>query len=127
MSASVNQDAKRTKDVNWLRDILPRLLQNNTQQKIYPRVMTYGYNADVWMTKSVQEIDVPVDNLLSYLATERSQVREAMSSYTVPANLRKDPERPLFFVGHSLGGIVIQQVRTIDPLLLSGESMSTLD
>ena len=127
MSASVNQDAKRTKDVNWLRDILPRLLQNNTQQKIYPRVMTYGYNADVWMTKSVSEIDVPVDNLLSYLATERSQVRETTSTYIVPANLRKDPERPLFFVGHSLGGIVIQQVRTIDTLLPSSESMSTLD
>lgn len=76
-SASVNQDAGRTKEINWLRDILPRLLENNTQQKIYPRVMTYGYNADVWMTKSVQEIDVPVDNLLSYLATERNEVRAA--------------------------------------------------
>ena len=76
-SASVNQDAGRTKEINWLRDILPRLLENNTQQKIYPRVMTYGYNADVWMTKSVQEIDVPVDNLLSYLATERTEVRGA--------------------------------------------------
>ena len=42
--------------------------------------MTYGYNADVWMTKSVQEIDVPVNNLLSYLATERSQVRQAMGN-----------------------------------------------
>ena len=72
--------------------------------------MTYGYNADVWMTKSVQEIDVPVNNLLSYLVTERSQVRRAMSNCTVLANLQKDPERPLFFVGHSLGGIVIQQV-----------------
>ncbi|KAL8791321.1 MAG: hypothetical protein Q9195_005940 [Heterodermia aff. obscurata] len=108
-SASVNQDAKRTKDVNWLRDILPRLLRTNTQQKIHPRVMTYGYNADVWMTKSVQEIEVPVNNLLSYLATERSQVRQFKSSCTIPANLQKDPERPLFFVGHSLGGIVIQQ------------------
>ena len=125
--ASVNQDAKRTKDINWLRDNLPRLLQTNTQQKIYPRVMTYGYNADVWMTKSVQEIDVPVNNLLSYLATERSQVRQSMSTCAVPANLLKDPERPLFFVGHSLGGIVIQQVCTAGTQLLMGASSSTLD
>ena len=89
--------------------------------------MTYGYNADVWMTKSVSEIDVPVDNLLSYLVTERSQVRQAMSSCTVPANLQKDPERPLFFVGHSLGGIVIQQVCTAGTQLRMGTSMSILN
>ena len=89
--------------------------------------MTYGYNADVWMTKSVQEIDVPVNNLLSYLATERCQVRHAMSSCTVPANLQKDPERPLFFVGHSLGGIVIQQVCTAGIQLRMGVWNVNLD
>ena len=78
------------------------------------------------MTKSVQEIDVPVDNLLSYLATERIQVRKAIGSHTGLANLLKDPERPLFFVGHSLGGIVVQQVRTIGSLLRGCESASTL-
>lgn len=70
----MNQTAGRTKEINWLRDIMPRLLEQNQQQQIYPRVMTYGYNADVWMTKSTAEIDVPVDNLLSYLATERETV-----------------------------------------------------
>lgn len=84
MPVSVNQDAKRNKDINWLRDILPRLLQTNSQQKIYPRVMTYGYNADVWMTRSVQEIDVPVENMLSHLATERSQVRLALKRVPSP-------------------------------------------
>lgn len=92
-SSSVNQDAGRTKETNWLRDIMPRLLEQNRQQSIYSRVMTFGYDADVWMTKSVAEIDGPVNTLLSYLETER----------------REDPERPLFFVGHSLGGIVIKQ------------------
>lgn len=123
---SVDHQAKRTKDVNWLRDILPQLLETNTQQKIYPRVMTYGYNADVWMTKSVQEIDVPVNNLLSCLSTERDQVSQAMTSCIIPANLQKDPERPLFFVGHSLGGIVLQQVCTAGTHLLMGVSTSTL-
>lgn len=74
-STIVNHNAGRTKETNWLRDIMPRLLEQNQQQHIYPRVMTYGYNADVWMTKSATEIDVPVDNLLSYLATERENVK----------------------------------------------------
>ena len=73
-SSSVNQDAGRTKETNWLRDIMPRLLEENRQQSIYPRVMTFGYDADVWMTKSVAEIDGPVNTLLSYLDTERRDV-----------------------------------------------------
>ncbi|MCJ1423906.1 hypothetical protein MMC29_001791 [Sticta canariensis] len=92
-SSSVDEEAGRTKEINWLRDILPRLLEQNRQQHIYPRIMTYGYDADVWMTNSVADITVPVDNLLSSLEIERNE----------------DPERPLFFIGHSLGGIVIKQ------------------
>lgn len=66
-------DAGRTKEINWLRDILPRLLEQN-QQAIYPRVMAYGYDADVWMTRTVADLDVPVTNLLTYLDTERIEV-----------------------------------------------------
>ena len=36
--------------------------------------MSFGYNADVWMTKSVADLDDPVKNLLHYLELERSQV-----------------------------------------------------
>ena len=43
-------------------------------QKIYPRVMSFGYNADVWMTKSVADISTPVENMLHYLDIERQQV-----------------------------------------------------
>lgn len=70
----VDADAGRTKETNWLRDILPRLLEQNQQQAIYPRVMTYGYDADVWMTRTVADLDVPVANLLTYLETERINV-----------------------------------------------------
>lgn len=56
---------------------MPHLLERNRQQPIFPRVMTYGYDADVWMTKSTTEIDTPVNNLLSYLETERSEVRNS--------------------------------------------------
>lgn len=70
----VDADAGRKRETNWLRDILPRLLEQNQQQAIYPRVMTYGYDADVWMTRTVSELDVPVHNLLSYLYGERDDV-----------------------------------------------------
>lgn len=70
----VDKDAGRTKETNWLRDILPHLLEQDRQQAIYPRVMTYGYDANVWMTNTVADLDVPVTNLLSYLDTERIEV-----------------------------------------------------
>lgn len=70
----VDAGAGRTKETNWLRDILPRLLEQNQQQAIYPRVMTYGYDADVWMTRTVADLDVPVSNLLTYLEAERIEV-----------------------------------------------------
>ena len=71
----MDENAGRTKETNWLRDILPRLLEQNQQQHIHPRVMTYGYDADVWMTRNVADIDVPVNNLLAYLDTERREVK----------------------------------------------------
>lgn len=77
----VDADAGRTKETNWLRDILPRLLEQNQQQAIYPRVMTYGYDADVWMTRTVADLEVPVANLLTYLDTERIDV---CSSQIIP-------------------------------------------
>ena len=43
-------------------------------QKIYPRVMSFGYKADVWMTKSVADISVPVKSILHNLDVERKQV-----------------------------------------------------
>lgn len=108
----VDSDAGRRKETNWLRDILPRLLEQDRQQAIYPRVMTYGYDADVWMTKSVADLDVPVANLLTYLDTERIGVSTlritTLCSFLLTPS--KDPGRPLFFIGHSLGGIVIKQV-----------------
>ena len=72
----IDKQGDRIQENNWLRDNLPRLLEQSPQQKIYSRVMTFGYNADVWMTKSVADLEVPVNNLIWYLETERHQVRE---------------------------------------------------
>ncbi|KAM0806121.1 hypothetical protein BDR22DRAFT_796796, partial [Usnea florida] len=90
-SETIDTTAHRTRDFNWLRDRLPMLLEH---QKIHARVMSFGYNADVWMTKSIADISIPVSRMLHHLDVERQQ----------------DPQRPLFFIGHSLGGIVIKEV-----------------
>lgn len=75
-SELIDKQGDRIQENNWLRDNLPHLLEQSPQQKIYSRVMTFGYNADVWMTKSVADLEVPVNNLIWYLETERHQVRE---------------------------------------------------
>lgn len=75
MSEVVDKCADRTRENNWLRDSLPELLeQQPQQQKIYSRVMSFGYNADVWMTKSAADLDDPAKTLLHYLELERIQV-----------------------------------------------------
>lgn len=73
-SEPFDKQAGRTRENNWLRDNLPGLLQQHHQQKIYARVMSFGYNADVWMTKSVADLDVPVRGLLHSLEVERQEV-----------------------------------------------------
>lgn len=70
-SEVADKRAGRTKEYNWLRDCLPGLLE---EQGIYSRVMSYGYNADFWMTTSVANLDSLVGNLLNYLQLERGQV-----------------------------------------------------
>ena len=73
-SEVVEKQGKRRKEYNWLRDSLPGLLEQHHQQKIYSRVMSFGYNADVWMTKSVADLNVPVRGLLDSLEVERREV-----------------------------------------------------
>ena len=73
-SEVVEKQASRIRENNWLRDSLPGLLEQHHQQKIYSRVMSFGYNADVWMTKSVADLDVPVRDLLHSLEVERREV-----------------------------------------------------
>ena len=78
---------------NWLQENLPRLLKQHEEKNIHARVMTFGYDADIWMSKSAAEIEEPVRTLLWSLRVERQTA----------------PDRPLFFIAHSLGGIVVKQ------------------
>ena len=70
----------------WLRDFLP-------EQKPRIRVLLYGYNSSAVFHASATGINGAAENLLDYLRLER----------------RQDPKRPIVWVSHSLGGLVVKK------------------
>ncbi|KAI1157492.1 hypothetical protein F5B18DRAFT_644862 [Nemania serpens] len=80
--------------VLWLDDLLPKKIPT-------ARIMTFGYNADVVGNTSVAGIRDNARKLLESIRDEREDDQET------------DPHRPIVFVGHSLGGIIIKQALRI--------------
>lgn len=78
----------------WLRDFIPEDLQENL---LNARVLTYGYDTKLAGSKSN-----------AYINDFAKQFLEAVTDAR-----HKDPRRPIIFIGHSLGGLVIKQVSTI--------------
>lgn len=77
-----------TSDGNlWLRDKLPEVAPN-------ARVFLYVYNSNVVFGASKERLVHQADDLLETLHLKRTE----------------HPRRPIIFVGHSLGGILIKQV-----------------
>ena len=57
----------------WLRDLLPVSLPG-------ARVFTYGYNSGLFLSHSVENMNIASATLLTYLALERSKIREVCTS-----------------------------------------------
>ena len=74
--------------VVWPETLLPKILPG-------VRVMSFGYNGDMYRNNSVAGIRGNAGALLSQL---RSLRRNA------------DPNRPIVFVAHCLGGLIVKQV-----------------
>ncbi|KAH0552892.1 hypothetical protein GP486_006908, partial [Trichoglossum hirsutum] len=72
----------------WLKDFLPHDVPN-------ARVLTFGYNANAAFGNSTADIVDHAKSLLSSLVDKREEDDEL--------------SRPIIFIGHSLGGIVIKQ------------------
>lgn len=75
------------KRVLWPRDLLP---------KDFPaaRVLSFGYNGDIYRNDSVAGIRDLARSLLSYLSIKRRGV---------------DSNRPILFIAHCLGGLIVKQ------------------
>jgi hypothetical protein len=72
----------------WLRDFLPSQLPS-------ARIMSFGYNSDTALSKAVTDIDDVASMLLSRLNLQRQ--------------LEEERKRPIVFISHSLGGIVVKK------------------
>ncbi|KAJ5663650.1 hypothetical protein N7507_004381 [Penicillium longicatenatum] len=75
--------------VNWLRDMLPAAIED-------ARIMSYGYDSSVQLSKSTADIGTFAEGLLAELISLRMR--------------GKEKGRPIIFICHSLGGIVFKQL-----------------
>ena len=80
-------------DKLWLRDFLPKQLK---EAGVESRIFSYGYDASTAFSNSVADIDDQACILLDFLKLERSSSREE--------------QRPIIFIAHSLGGIIVKKV-----------------
>lgn len=76
----------------WLRDFVPLEWTN-------ARVMSFGYESTFTLTQSVADIDDAASDLLNRLDGERQ----------TPLLQKK----PIVFIAHSLGSIVVKRVRLL--------------
>ena len=81
---------KANNGIVWPRDLLPNVFPNI-------RVMTFGYHGTYNDAMSIARTNDHGLSLLNCLMDERNTAQEA--------------KRPIIFIGHDLGGIIIKQVR----------------
>lgn len=99
----------------WLRDFIPKDLEHHHH---HTRVLTYGYDttlAGSLSNVSVRDISKQFLKLLKSvrLRKEVCICREYVSGWGVDPS--QEQGRPIIFVGHSLGGLVIKQVSMTSP------------
>ena len=97
-------------EVMWLRDLLPQFLPN-------ARIATYSYKSD-WRQDVKTNLRKCGEQLLNILYQHRSSEKVSPLIFAhrfylqLILNMRaQEARRPLILIGHSLGGLVIKQVR----------------
>ena len=93
-------------DVNWLRDLLP-------EQIPHSRILSYGYDStNTAKYPHVQEHanDVVVKLVLLRRETEVREREFYWVATCVSYNNSQTEERPIIWIAHGLGGIILKQV-----------------
>lgn len=87
----------------WLRDFLPEHVPNT-------RILTYGYDSTLFKNNSTASTQEFSRNFLQAVNSARVGIES----------------RPIVFIGHSLGGILIKEVRAMDIFSESHNSKTIL-
>ena len=95
------QDTWSNGERSWIRDFVPKEIP-------HARIMTFGYNSQLFMQEN-ESISNVADILIQNLERNRDNVSQ---SFRTNNNAATDPgikeKRPLVFVAHSLGGLLVK-------------------
>jgi hypothetical protein len=79
----------------WLRDALPDHITQEGDNQPCARIMIFGYHSTVAQSQSFQNLDTLASSFYGSLL-------DLISART---------SRPVIFIAHSLGGLIVKQVR----------------
>lgn len=105
---AIPEPASQT-EVVWLEKFLPRVVPN-------ARILAFGYQSNYWRYAPKRDIANIAQELLNALVEARRTNNVGLIRAYQETNrpdFEKERPRPIIFVGHSFGGIVVKEVLSL--------------